>query len=115
MDAVVTGRWDFFVKTENKNFNPENEDEAGYYSFDIDFVSAECFEELNPLDILAEVLAHCYNNGMPRGSARAGCYEVQCDFGIFSHKNGARIDLTTARKRLNVVFKTWEQIEAESK
>lgn len=56
---------------------------------------------------LADILAAAYAAGMPKGSARAGCYEVQTDAGVWSSPTRSRLNPNTA------VFKTWDQLEAE--
>ncbi len=44
---------------------------------------------------------------MPKGSARAGCYEVQTDAGVWTSPTRSRLNPKTA------VFKTWDDLEAE--
>ncbi len=45
------------------------------------------------------------------GSNRSGCFEVQCDRGIWTHVRGYR-NLGKA-KAADIVFKTWDEMEAE--
>ena len=94
-------RWDFFHRPESNRRDPA-ENQCKVYIFDL------------PEDMeLADALEHAYEAGMPRGSARAGCVEIQTDRGIYSHVNDKRIDVSTPRRAKNVVFKTWEQLEQE--
>lgn len=65
------------------------------------------------LEILQAILDVARANGMPVGSHVTGCFQVQSDIGIWNHVDAKKIDLTTERKRANVVFQTWEQAEAE--
>jgi len=59
---------------------------------------------------LEEALQAAYAQGLARGSARAGTFEIQSPKGIFEHVASRRIDGAPAAK---IRFRTWEQIEAE--
>lgn len=85
---------DWFHKTESRHFDPN---QAGTpYQF-------EAPEEAT----LEEILDLGYELGIPKGSARAGCFEIQTDKGIWQSHNGGRMDPARA------TFKSWEQLEAE--
>ncbi len=45
---------------------------------------------------LADILATAYAQGMPKWSARAGCYEVQTDAGVWSSPKRGRLNPSTA-------------------
>lgn len=62
---------------------------------------------------LADALAAAHAAGLPKGTHRSGCFEVQCDEGIWAQQDGNRIDLSTPRRAAKTTFKTWEQLEAE--
>jgi len=81
-------RWDFFHRTENRR-GPKPIDAPGghpCYSVDLD-------RDLT----LAQALEQAYAAGVPRGSHRAGCFEVQSAKGIWTSPNGKRIDPATAK------------------
>lgn len=40
---------------------------------------------------IAELMEFAYSNGLPKGSTRCGCVEVQTDAGIWSSHHGGRI------------------------
>ena len=88
-------RVDCFHRTEKKYFD-RNADADRTFIFYV------------PVDAtIAQILEIGYSQRMPKGSARAGCYEVQTDKGIFTSHHGGRIVPEKA------IFKTWEQLEAE--
>ena len=93
-------RWDFFHRPETGP-NPRDND-CYAYTFELDADTS-----------IEAAMAHAYANGLPRGSHRCGCVEVQNDRGIWSQKEGNRIDVSTPRKRAKVIFRTWEELEAE--
>lgn len=96
--AGQQGRWDFFFRRET-NHRPWAE------------------QVKRPASVVTVVLPHATTiedailaaraAGMPKGSSRSGCFEIQNDMGIWSSKTGGRINPKTAS------FKTWEQIEEE--
>lgn len=94
-------RWDFFYRHESQLHNPKD-------------VPAECITLDLPADLsLGDALEAARAAGMPKGSHRTGCFEVQNDLGIYSQIDYNRIDLSAPAKAAKVVFKTWEQLEAE--
>ena len=52
------------------------------------------------------LLAQAYELGLPKGSSRCGCFEIQTDAGIWSSSTGGRLS------KANASFSTWEQLEA---
>lgn len=56
---------------------------------------------------LAELLDLAYASGMPRGSHRRGCFEIQTDDGIWMHPGEKNMRCGGG------VFKTWDQFELE--
>ena len=59
---------------------------------------------------LDEALAAARSLGyFGKGTNRAGCYEVQCDRGIWTRARGRR-NLNKARER-DIVFQSWDDIE----
>lgn len=94
-------RWDFFYRPESHRVHPSE-------------LTPYCYQFELPADTtLADALKYAHANGMPRGSARGGCFEVQNDLGIHWHRDYQRIDLSTPKRAANVIFKTWEQLEQE--
>lgn len=94
MNAATT-RADLFHHTEKTNFS-KDADADRTYSIAVPATAS-----------LADILAAAYAQGMPKGSARAGCYEVQTDAGVWSSPTRGRLNPRTA------IFKTWDQLEAE--
>lgn len=62
---------------------------------------------------LKVALKKAESNGVTKMSKRTGCFEVQTPHGVYYHVRGSRIDLDTAQKRANVVFKTWQALTEE--
>lgn len=90
-------RYDLFIHTEKRNFDP------------MAYADHETAVELPTADAtLAEVLAAAFAQGVRKGSARAGVYEVQGPRGIWSTPGNQNL-----AKSKKVVFKTWEELEAE--
>lgn len=84
-------RWDFFHLTESKSNN------VRVYSFMIpEGVS------------IGDGLRIAKSKGLPKGTHSKGCFEIQNERGIFSHRNGKRIDVSTERRRQNIDFIPWE-------
>jgi len=97
--SVVDTVWQFFFRRESNRHHPKDR-------------PAVCVQLNLPADTsLADALAAAYAAGMPRGSHRAGCFEVQCPTGIYQHVEGNRLDGAPATK---VQFKTWDELDAES-
>lgn len=95
MKSTMTSRADLFHHTEKKHFSKEADADR---TFTI---------EVPVNATLADILAAAYAAGMPKGSARAGCYEVHTDLGIWSSPTRSRLNPRTA------VFRSWEQLDAE--
>lgn len=88
---MATGRWDFFYRVENKQFDPD----------DIRDLSVDL-----PADLpLADALAAAHAAGLPKGSQRSGCFQAQNDLGIWDSHNGKRFDPAKA------TFRTWEELD----
>ena len=93
--------WTFFFRRENNRHHPKSVP-AVYLNVDV------------PNGTTVEAgLALARAAGMPHGSHRAGCFEVQTDRGIHSQIDGNRMDFSTPTKRAKVVFKSWKKLEAE--
>jgi hypothetical protein len=58
---------------------------------------------------LPTILSTGYGQGLPKGSGRAGCVELQTDEGIWSSPTNSRLNPATA------IFKTWEELEQEER
>lgn len=96
----MTERYDFFWRAENNRVDPRTQ-------------PAKCFSlELPTGTDIEEAIAAAREAGMPRGSHRCGCFEVQCERGVWAQVEGNRMDFTTARKAAKVQFLTWEEMEA---
>lgn len=77
-------------------------------------LNADCFSVMLPADTdIADAVETAIYFGMPIGSNRSGCYQVQSDAGIWEQVDGNRMDFSTPRKAAKVEFKSWEQMEAE--
>ena len=95
VNAAETTRAQFFHRTEKTHFSKLAPADA-VYEFDA------------PADAtLQQLLAIAYAARMPKGSARAGCFEVQTDAGVWSSPTGGRLNPRTA------TFKSWDELEAE--
>ena len=93
--------WDFFFRTENKNFD----------SYWMNRPANQIRLDL-PVDTsLEDAIGFAHKAGVPMGSARSGIFEVQNDLGIFAHINNRSIDHAPDNK---TEFKTWELIEREN-
>ncbi len=92
--------WTFFFRHESNTHHPKSVP-AVYIGV-----------QVPPLATLEAGLALARAEGMPRGTHRTGCFEVQTPHGIHQHVEENRIDLTTPGKRAKVVFKSWEELEA---
>lgn len=60
---------------------------------------------------LEGALEAAHEEGMPQGSARGGCVEIQNDLGIYTTRSGRKFD--PVRRPDDVVFKTWQQLAEE--
>ncbi len=95
------GSFDFFWRNESNRVDPRS-------------VAAETMRLSLPVTTtLEDAISAARAAGMPKGSARTGCFEVQGPNGIWSHVRESRIDLSTPRRAANVVFKTWDELDAE--
>lgn len=91
-------RWDFFYRHESNRVHPKSR-------------PAECLILDLPADTpLAEALQRAHAAGMPKGTHRSGCFEVQTDAGIYQQTDGNRIDLTTPRRAAKTTYRTWEEM-----
>lgn len=98
--STQAGRWDFYYRAERNKA-------SGVHPRDTEPKLAQA--EFPVGTSLAFALEYMWaERQMPRGSARAGCYEVQTPDGVFSQVNDAKIDLTTPRKAANVVFQSYD-------
>ena len=105
----------FCGRRDKKNFDPS----------DTYAINCEIPFAITDLESLDRAMQYAFNEfrghrtGIKYGSARSGVYEVQCDAGIYTHQNEltggspARIEVSTPRKAAKVVFKSWDQLEAE--
>jgi len=85
-----------------------------YWSQDGDDYNAHWINVDLPADTdIEEAIQIARENGAPLGSRRSGIFEVQGPRGIWSHVNERRMDFDTPAKRAKVVFKSWEDLEAE--
>lgn len=82
-------RYDFFHKTESN---------CGRHQVKI-------FTMILPTRSAAEALQLAYANGLPKGSFRCGCFEIQSDEGIYSHKEDKRLDFNRPDK---FTFTPWD-------
>jgi hypothetical protein len=101
-------RFDFFYRAEGKNFSRDDE---RYLICEVDVDSGDFQGEGWMPKVLTLALEEAYANGMSKGSYRSGCFQIQCDLGIFNHVTQNKID---PQKPQLVTFKTWEQFDQES-
>lgn len=94
-------RYDFFFRAESNRHDPKA---TPARSMTLDLPAGTT---------LADALVAARENGMPRGSHRTGCFEVQTDAGIYSQVDGNRIDLSTPKRAAKTSFKTWKQLDSE--
>ena len=100
MATNVTERHDFFFRAESNRVDPRT-------------VPARTLSlELPRHTALADALTAALDAGMPKGSHRTGCFEVQTGQGIWQQTDGNRIDLTTPRKAAKVEFTSWEELDS---
>lgn len=99
---MLTDRFDFFSRGERRSREALLAQEARCISLDLPAGTK-----------LQQALEAAWAAGMPRGSHRGGCFEVQCGEGLWQHVEGNRIDLSTPARAQKVRFRTWEQLEAE--
>jgi hypothetical protein len=85
-------RWDFFHKTESAK--------------PVTKVFTYHITTTDP----AEALAQAKTLGLPKGSHRRGCFEIQGDAGIWQHQDEKRIDFAQPQK---IVFISWDAADSE--
>ena len=101
----ATQEWHFYARAQNSDYAKMRSDENVRYAI----VSI-------PVEITtcAEAIAYAIENRrIGRGTHQSGCFEVSNDIGMWWHKDGNRMDFSTPRKAAKVIYKTWEQMEAE--
>ena len=96
----MTENFDFFIFTET-NLRPWAEQVA---------MGASCFTLALPVGTpIGEALAAARAAGMPQGTSRSGCFEVQTDSGIHQRVDGRGWGRITES---NSEFLTWDQLDA---
>ncbi len=83
--------WDFFFRTENKNFHEYWKNRPAHQhrmNLPVDFT-------------LEQAIAAARKDGVSKGSSRSGIFEVQNDLGIYSD----------CLRKTKMNFKTWEELE----
>lgn len=90
-------RFDFFWHAESSHHDPRTRP-AKCLSLDLPATT--------PWDRALE-LARA--QGLPKGSPRCGCFEIQCDLGVYRADDGKRLDRPRAAVRLH----TWEELDLE--
>lgn len=88
----------FFHRPESNRVDPRT---LPCRPFDLD---VDCDPSRSILDILNDAWAL----GLPKGSARCGCIEIQTDAGIWSSTTGSRLNSR------NAVFHTWDELDSDS-
>jgi hypothetical protein len=96
-------RWDFFIRTETNHRTWAEHKERPANCYSLSFPTGTT---------LAAALEFARANGMPQGTHRSGCFEVQTPEGIYSHVNDCKIDLSTPAKAAKVIFTTWAELDA---
>ena len=56
---------------------------------------------------IEDILKEAWSLGLPKGSARCGCVEIQTDDGIWSSSTNTRLN------KRNATFTTWEELEKQ--
>ena len=105
-------RADFFMYREGKSFKrwEDGGEPETCYTLDVPEVTPEEVEEEGAAEVVSRLLGMAWEGGMPKGSQRTGCFQIQTDVGIFSSTTRGRFN---PAKPDTIVFKTWEQVEAE--
>lgn len=90
-------RYDFFIRTETNRRSWEDQVKrpANIFTFEI--------EGEHDVD---ELIALAISMGMPKGSSRSACFEIQSDEGIFSRIDGRSYGRLTNR---NSEFNSWDE------
>jgi len=92
------GRVDFFKKAESNRLA----------TFNVHEFSTHLDRDMGLAEIIALAATVC-----GRGSHRAGTFEIQTDEGIISHSTGKNLVHAIERGTSHIVFKTWDELEAE--
>jgi hypothetical protein len=98
--------YQFFYRSENSHRAWKEWRKRPAYHLELSLRAGLSFEEL-----IREARAA----GMPSGSGRAGCFEIQADDGIWQHRS-PEVRERGYGKLLpsTAIFRTWEQIEEDS-
>lgn len=93
-------RWDFFFRSEGQNFHEKwfgPKPRPAYF-----------IQVLMPRDSsIEDAWKEALRLGMPQGSNRSGCHEVQNDTHVWKSVKNNRINIKTLN---NVVCKTWDEL-----
>ena len=95
----MTQRFDFFFFAETSRRSWEDQVSLGAKSISLTLPSG------TPLE---DALQFAMESGMPKGSSRSACFEVQTDTGIHQRKDGKGWGRLTPA---NSEFVTWDQLE----
>ena len=98
-------RVDFFKNAESNAHLDANRNHIGIATFNVHQYDAVLDRDMDLTEIIALAATVC-----GRGSHRAGTFEIQTDEGIITHATGKNLVGTPAK---NIVFKTWDELEAE--
>ena len=93
----MVARFDVFYRAEGRRFSREN----------VSYLQVDAPENATVL----EVLRIARSAGLPKGSARAGAFEVQGPRGVWTTVKSRKIDLSTDKRAANLVFATWDAME----
>lgn len=85
----------FFHRPESNRVDP-SERPSRVFEFPID---------CDPSRSISDILTDAWAMGLPKGSHRAGCFEIQTDDGIWQSSNGKRLNSK------NASFHTWNELE----
>jgi len=102
-------RFDFFFRAETNTTNLKGRTYQQYWSER----EAKCLMlDLDAETTLEEALDTARAHGMPKGSHRSACFQIQTDLGIYdsTHEFGVRIN---PHRPETFTFKTWAELEAE--
>ena len=100
MTNAATETYHFFFRPEGKNFSKAVINMA-------EMVAAPGLSLQEALEAALE------GRIIPKGSHRSGCFQVQCDRGIWTSAADSRMDLSTPRKAAKVWFASWDAMEAD--
>lgn len=95
----------FFYRSENSHREWAEWSQRPAYSLELDLPAGTPFEGL---------ISAALKAGMPVGTGRSGCFEIQTDDGIYQHRSSKVRERGYGKLRPGtVIFRTWEQIEIE--